>query len=376
MNQPGFLSPNRTPAASSFEGWLNGVRTADSFRVIGTDFDGTLVPKCANDSDVFRFVRDRSSPAIQAIFGAPSVVGGVVSARSFGEVRRILEDAFPEGGQRAGFSASEHGAVIFCPKLSPTGEEKLAEAGFQVLSPSDAHTTRYTVVKLARVSESELRDNIIVPVMLKAGIAADRWASSATHNTFRGDLEHLQRLNRHDNFEDTLRSVERFGSAYVKILGGPGIDTLTQQLVERANAVGVYSIVTQPHATDPEGVVTVDFSAGTDKRTALGAMSRAYATLLSRREDTFAFAYFGDAENDRVAFEYVLARADGSRAFLVDKPDSSGAMGGNRGLARDLPGVSYLEGRANISGVLAGARELSEIPPHRFRDPSIESLEE
>ncbi len=361
-------------AASAFESWLGKARLADTFRVIGTDFDGTLVPKCANDSDVFRLVRDRSSPVIQAIFGSPSVAGGVVSARSFGEVRRILEDAFPEGGQRAGFSASEHGAVIFCPKLSSAGERSLVEAGFRVMPPSEAQTTRYTVVKLARVSEADLRDNIILPVMRESGIADNRWASSATHNTFRGDLEHLQRLNRHDNFDDTLRSVERFGSAYVKILGGEGTEMITAQLVKRASDAGVYAIVTHPHASDPEGVVTVDFSAGTDKRMALEAMSRAYATLLGRREDTFNFAYFGDAENDRVAFEYMLARNDGSRPFLVDKPDSSGAMGGNRALAAELPGVTYLEGRANITGVLAGARELSDIPAHRFADPAIETL--
>ncbi|MFM1847736.1 MAG: hypothetical protein RL417_1210, partial [Pseudomonadota bacterium] len=298
MSQPSFISRG---AASEFESWLGKARLADTLRVIGSDFDGTLVPKCANDSDVFRYVRDRSSPAIQAIFGAPSVAGGVISARSFGEVRRILEDAFPDGGQRSGFSASEHGAVIFCPKLSASGEESLQSAGFRVLSKREAQTERYTVIKLARVTEDDLRDKVIVPVMQEAGLADDRWASSVTHGTFRGDLQHLQRLNRHDNFDDTLRSVERFGSGYVKILGGGEIERLTERLVEQAKAVGVYAIVTHPHPADPGGAITVDFSAGTDKRIALEAMSRAYAALLGRREDTFNFAYFGDAENDRVA---------------------------------------------------------------------------
>ena len=349
MNQPHLQHESR------FAQWLAAAPHMKQPTIITCDFDGTLVPRCADDEAHFTHVKSASRPAIETLLAPSERIGGVCTSRSILEVKRILDGGFADWRGRGlhGLSAAENGAVVFCNRLSSAFEETLKTAGYRL----DHSIPGTTAINLSRVTPEHLRDSVVLPAVAEVHPPPELWSSSVGLNHFRDVFLQLFQMSKHADPQRTEDACVRFGSAYVKVYDsadGQG-RALIESLQRHAAAAGVMCLVTPPLPGHP--IWTADIGGGVTKYDAMKSISNIYSTLCGVPEDRLHLMYFGDGENDLPAFQYLSERGGSSRGFLVDTPH------GNRERAKRVsPGTHFVEGFFDIAGVVEGVRRCVTNP--------------
>lgn len=354
MNTPQTHSATQT----AMQDWLTRAVDATTPKLAIFDFDGTLTRRFANDAEHFRHARQHAQPILQSGLPASNALGGVCTSRAITEVIRVLDAAFvtASGKPLYGLSAAETGSTLFCQRLTEDQERLLTDAGFNLVR--DPHLQDYSIFSLATISVDQLREQLIFDVALSLKIPEDKWSSSVHNKDDLQSLERLFQMSGHESIGETLASLVRYGSAYVKISGDKD-DALAKHFVaslcSKAKDLGIFALVTPP--MEGHNIWTVDFGAGVTKADAIDRMLTAYGLLVSRNHNEFAIAYFGDGKNDVPAYNYLASRSGPTCSFFVDKRE-----GTNAELAAELPkNVVFLEHLPDIDGVAEGLSQFARV---------------